>query len=254
MDEPFPGLEEPPPEKPRARWGVKEMVICTVIILVALFIVTTAIIGPFLAAYDDEEPEVLTASSVANIVWNFVMIGSVVWFVRRSGGGARDLGLALPDREKTTFARTAVFAAATFLLMYMIVIVYGVVIDAYGFDFLEPDQQVPDEFYDSDVALAALGVAIVLSAPFAEEIFFRGFLFGGTRPLTGVLLAAVITGFVFSLAHYNPGLVIPFTVIGALLAMSYQRSGTLFVPIGAHFLFNLVSFAILVLVPDARPE
>jgi hypothetical protein len=147
-----------------------------------------------------------------------------------------------------------VLAAATFLAMYLIVVLYGVVIDAFGFDFLEPDQQVSDDFYDSDVALAFLGIAIVLSAPLAEEIFFRGFLFGGTRPITGVLIAALITGFVFSLAHYNPGLVLPFTLIGALLAISYQRSGTLFVPIGAHFLFNLVSYCILVFVPEARPE
>ena len=132
--------------------------------------------------------------------------------------------------------------------------VYGVVIDAFGFDFLEPDQQVPDEFYDSDVALAILGVAIVFGAPITEEIFFRGFLFGGTRPLTGTLIAALITGFIFSLAHYNPGLILPFTLIGALLALSYHRSGTLFVPIGAHFFFNLVSFSVLVFVPEARPD
>ena len=87
-----------------------------------------------------------------------------------------------------------------------------------------------------------------------EEIFFRGFLFGGTRPLIGAMLAALITGFLFSLAHYNPGLVLPFTLIGALLALSYHRSGTLFVPIGAHFFFNLVSFSILAFVPEARPE
>ena len=239
MDEPFPRLHEPPPEKPRAPWGVKEMVICTVLILVALFLITTAVIGPFLAFYDDDEPEVLVASSVANVLWNLVMVGSVVWFVRRGGGNARDLGLVRPVTEHPV-VRTIVLAAGTFLAMYLIVILYGVVIDAFGFDFLEPDQQVADDFYDSDVALAFLGIAIVLSAPFAEEIFFRGFLFGGTRPITGVLIAAVVTGFIFSLAHYNPGLVLPFTLIGALLAISYQRSGTLFVPIGAQFLFNLV--------------
>jgi membrane protease YdiL (CAAX protease family) len=195
---------------------------------------------------------VLTASSVANILWNFVMIGSVVWFVRRSGGDLRDLGLASVGREKP--GRTILMTIGTFLLMYLVVLAYGVAVDVSGADFLEPDQQVPDEFYDSDLALSVLGVAIVLGAPLAEEIFFRGFLYGGTRRITGFVLAAVITGFIFSLAHYNQGLVIPFTAIGVLLALSYERSGTLWVPIGAHFLFNLVSFSILVLVPEARPE
>jgi membrane protease YdiL (CAAX protease family) len=230
------------------------MVICVVVVLVALFIVTTAIVAPFLAAYGEDAPETLTANAIANLVWNATMIAAVVWFVRRGGGSARDLGLSLPKGKSGSWPRVLGLASATFVAMYIVVVIYGLAIDAFGLDFLEPDQQVPDEFYDSDVALAVLGVAIVIGAPITEEIFFRGFLFGGTRPLTGAMLAAVITGFIFSLAHYNPGLILPFTAIGAMLALSYQRSGTLFVPIGAHFLFNLVSFSVLVFVPEARPE
>jgi membrane protease YdiL (CAAX protease family) len=286
MYDAVPRLDEPPPEGPRALWGVKEMVICVVVVLVALFIVTTAIVGPFYAAYGEDAPETLTANAIANIVWNATMIAAVLWFVRRAGGGLADLGLELPElsgrgliqtagllflalislpvlvvasffmlgRKDLSWPRILVSAVGTFILMYVIIVVYGVAIDTFGLDFLEPDQQVPDEFYDSDIALAVLGIAIVIGAPVTEEIFFRGFLFGGTRRLTGFVAAALITGFLFSLAHYNLGLIIPFTAIGALLAIAYQRSGSLFVSIGAHFLFNLVSFSILAFVPEARPE
>jgi membrane protease YdiL (CAAX protease family) len=154
--------------------------------------------------------------------------------------------------DKPSWPRVIGLAAATFVAMYVVIVAYGGIIEAFDLDFLEPDQQVPDEFYDSDIALAILGIAIVFGAPITEEIFFRGFLFGGTRPLTGALAAALITGFIFSLAHYNLGLILPFTFIGAVLCLSYHRFGTLFVPIGAHFLFNLVSFSVLVLVPEAR--
>jgi membrane protease YdiL (CAAX protease family) len=180
------------------------------------------------------------------------MIAAVFWFVRRANGSAKDLGLTIP--AGSSWLRIAGLAAATFAAMYVIIVVYGVAIDAFGLDFLEPDQQVPDEFYDSKVALAALGVAIVVGAPMTEEIFFRGFLFGGTRGLTGAVIAALLTGFLFSMAHYNLGLILPFTAIGALLALSYHRSGSLYVPIGAHFLFNVVSFSILAFVPEARPD
>jgi membrane protease YdiL (CAAX protease family) len=252
MHEPFPRLDEPPPEPPRALWGVREMAICVGFVLVALFLITSIIVGPFLAAYGEDAPETLTANAVANLVWNASMIVAVLWFVRRAGANRGDLGLRLPDGMGVM--KVIALAAATFVVMYLIVVAYGVAIELFGFDFLEPDQQVPDEFYDSDVALAVLGIAIVFGAPLTEEIFFRGFLFGGTRPLTGVLAAALITGFLFSLAHYNPGLVVPFTLIGALLALSYHRSGTLFVPMGAHFFFNLVSFSVLAFFPEARPE
>jgi membrane protease YdiL (CAAX protease family) len=251
MNEPFPRLGDPQPEQPRRLWSVKDMVICVVAVLIALFVITTVIAGPFLAIYGDDAPETLTANSIANLVWNASMIVAVLYFVRRAGATTADLGLSIP--QGSSVMRVIALAALTFLAMYLIVVLYGLVIDAFGFDFLEPDQQVPDAFYDSDIALAVLGVAIVISAPITEEIFFRGFLFGGTRPLTGALRAALITGFIFSLAHYNLGLILPFTMIGALLAMSYHHSRTLFVPIGAHFLFNLVSYSILVFVPEARP-
>ncbi len=252
MNEPFPRLDDPPPETPRAIWGFKYMFICIVIVLVALVVITTAIVGPFVAAYGDNAPETLTANSFANLAWNASMIVSVLYFVRRAGASTRDLGLTIP--EGSSLLRIIGLAVATFLVMYILIAIYTQAISVFGFDFLEPSQQVPDEFYDSDIALAILGIAIVISAPITEEIFFRGFLFGGTRPRTGALVAALITGFIFSLAHYNLGLIIPFTAIGAVLALSYQRTGTLFVPIGAHFLFNLVSFSILVFVPDARPS
>jgi membrane protease YdiL (CAAX protease family) len=227
------------------------MVICAVLVLVALVVISTVVVGPFIVAFGDDSPETLSANSFSNILWNAAMIGAVFWFVHRGGGTSRDLGLTVP--EGVSIPRIAGLAALTFLSMYILVAIYTQAVDLFGLDFLVPDQQVPDSFYDSDVALAILGVAIVISAPITEEILFRGFLFGGTRPITGVVAAAIITGFIFSLAHYNLGLILPFTAVGAILALSYQRTGSLFVPMGAHFLFNLVSFAILVFVPGARP-
>ena len=256
MNEPLPRLSDSSAQPPTARpsrtpSGVEEMVIYVVVVLVALFVISTAVVGPFILAFGEND-QTLSANSASNILWNASMIGAVFWFVHRGGGTSRDLGLTIP--EGSSIPRIAGLAALTFLMMYILVAVYTQAIDLFGFDFLKPDQQVPDAFYTSNVALAILGVAIVISAPITEEIFFRGFLFGGTRPIIGVAGAALVTGFIFSLAHYNLGLILPFTAVGAILALSYQRSGTLFVPIGAHFLFNLVSFAILAFVPDARPQ
>jgi membrane protease YdiL (CAAX protease family) len=253
MQDPFLHLNQVPQEKPKALWGLKEMAIGIVIVLIALFLIETVIVGPAYAVFGQDAPETLVASSIANLIWNAAMIGCVIWFVRRTGGDLRDIGLAVPEGSANPFPRIVGMAVATFVTMYLIIVFYGIVIDLLGANFLKPDQQVPDSYYSSDFALAVLGIAIVIGAPFAEEIFFRGFLFGGTRAITGAFLAAFLTGFIFSIAHYNLGLIIPFTMIGATLALSYQRSGSLFVPIGAHMLFNLVSFSILVFVPDARP-
>src|SRR5690606_38655172 len=144
--------------------------------------------------------------------------------------------------------RVVGLAILTFLSLYVVTFIYGIAVDVFNLDFLEPDPQIPDEFYDSDIALAVLGIGVVIGAPFTEELFFRGFLFAGARRYLGVPIAAAMTGFLFSLAHYNIGLVIPFTAIGAIFSLSYYHTRSLYVPMGAHLLFNLVSYSILVFV------
>ena len=41
-------------------------------------------------------------------------------------------------------------------------------------------------------------------------------------------------------------------MVGAILAFSYERSGTILAPMSVHFIFNGVSFLILLLVPSVR--
>jgi membrane protease YdiL (CAAX protease family) len=234
---------------PAHKWTLRDIVLATVVILALLFVISTVITVPAVAAWGEDSAEALVANAVANLVWYASAVGAILWFVRRRGATASDLGLRKPEMSLSSLAGTI---GLTVLLMEGTVITFSIVINALGLDFLKPSEQVPDDFYDHKFALAVLGVVVVLGAPIAEEIMFRGFLFGGVRTMVPVMAAALITGFLFSLAHYNVGLIIPFTVIGALLAMSYQRTGTLIAPMTAHFTFNLLSFLALVFIPDSR--
>jgi membrane protease YdiL (CAAX protease family) len=230
-------------------WSLKDILIATMVILLLLFTVSILITVPAVAAWGEDSAEALVANAVANLVWYASAVAAIFWFVRRRGATASDLGLRKPEISVSSLAGTI---GVTILLMEATVITYSIVINALGLDFLKPSEQVPDDFYDHKFALAVLGFVVVLGAPIAEEIMFRGFLFGGVRTMVPVTAAALITGFLFSLAHYNLGLIIPFTVIGALLAMAYQRTGTLLAPMSAHFAFNLLSFLALVFIPDSR--
>jgi uncharacterized protein len=247
-------FQEPQPvQRRRVPWGFRELMIVTAIVIMLLFLLSAIIIFPLEDRYGEESAEALTGAGVANTLWYGCIIATVLWFVLRRGGTARDLGLRPPlSTAGNRWLRLAGIVIAAYFISLVSVNLYGVLVDLAGLDFLEPAEQIPDDFYEYDVALAVLGVAVVIGAPMGEEVFFRGFLFGGLRDRLPLVIALLISGVLFSMAHFNPGLVIPFTIIGITLAWAYQRSGTLLAPMATHFLFNFGSFMILAFFPEAR--
>ncbi|MEX0785076.1 MAG: CPBP family intramembrane glutamic endopeptidase [Dehalococcoidia bacterium] len=126
------------------------------------------------------------------------------------------------------------------------IIAYGLILIAFGVD---PPEQDIEGLFDSRAVLPMVGLATVIMAPLAEELFFRGFVFPGLiRPL-GVTGAMLASGLLFGMFHVTNvetlGLVLPFGLIGMLFAWLYYRTGSLWPSIAAHLIFNAVSFTIL---------
>ena len=80
-----------------------------------------------------------------------------------------------------------------------------------------------------------------------EELFFRGFMFSGLLKW-GFWPAAALSALMFALVHFDPGSLLPFFGIGVLMAWLYWRRGSLWDAIAFHFLFNALSFSILVAI------
>ena len=194
--------------------------------------------------------------------------------------GAAIVGAANPDMDEETFGLIvqAVFALALVVVPLLLISGPGVLFAsparlglrrfdlasgigwtfaAYGgfFVFLvaygllvQPDPQdiIEDIQRERETAkLVALGVLVVLAAPVAEEVFFRGFLFGGLRGRMSFWPAAVISGLLFCLVHLpgGPLQVPPLAVFGVLLAWLYERTGSLGPPILMHAIQNAISFS-----------
>jgi len=248
----------PAPARTRV-WGLRDIATVTVVVLLLFALVPGAVYLLASLLWEQKSDGETTepahiALAVGNLLWYVAVIITVLSYVRSKGGTTSDLGLRWPrGGEHDSWGRSVVIAIVTLIAMYAVIYLYGLIaLEILDLDFLEPSPQVEDDFYDHKIALAVLGVAVVIGAPFTEELFFRGFLYGGVRTYVSVSLAALLTGLLFSLLHFNVGLVIPFTLIGAILALSYQRSGNLITNISAHFVFNLFSFLFLVFVPEYR--
>ncbi len=95
--------------------------------------------------------------------------------------------------------------------------------------------------------IAIGAVAAVVAAPVAEEVFFRGFLFGALRRRFRFLAAATISGAVFGLFHVIPLLIPLMVFVGVGLAYIYERRGSLLSSIAAHSAFNVVGYTLIVL-------
>ena len=82
-------------------------------------------------------------------------------------------------------------------------------------------------------------------APIAEEIFFRGMLYGFFRRW-GVLLAVALSTLLFVVAHpmSHQGVFVPQVVGGIVFAVAYEVEGSLLVPITIHVLGNMAIFTL----------
>lgn len=93
-------------------------------------------------------------------------------------------------------------------------------------------------------------LVVVIGAPILEEMIFRKFLFGYLMEKAHLSkwVTFVIATFAFAAIHIisNPGdyiFIFPYLALSAVITLSYILSDfNIYVPIGLHFLNNLVSF------------
>ena len=98
------------------------------------------------------------------------------------------------------------------------------------------------EIYRSAAGSWLLWLAIVLVAPIAEEVFFRGFLYTGlAASAPGPFGAILITAAIWASIHlqYDLLLIASVFVIGLILGLARYRSGSLLLTIALHGLVNL---------------
>lgn len=84
---------------------------------------------------------------------------------------------------------------------------------------------------------------IVIAAPLSEEVCFRGMLFGGLRERMPRLAAALLSALIFGGLHALTGLsaVPPLIAFGLILALLYEKTGSIVPGVILHMLNNSVA-------------
>lgn len=97
----------------------------------------------------------------------------------------------------------------------------------------------------SGSTLAVLFASMVVLAPLAEELVFRGLVYWRLSPTAaGPIGAIVIAAVIFAAIHYQygPKEWLFILIDGLLLGLARHQSGSLYVPIVMHMLGNFYAF------------
>jgi CAAX protease family protein len=143
------------------------------------------------------------------------------------------------------------FQPSAFGWMFAVLGIYYAGAIAFSAIVIEPKQE--DIGKELGVCNPGVGIAIfavlaiVVLAPVAEEIFFRGFFFAGLRQRWSLWPSALLSGAIFGLVHAptGPTAAIPLAGLGVGLAWLYNKTGSIYPSMLAHFLNNAIAISVV---------
>ncbi len=227
-------------------WGPVNSLI-TIGVNIGGILLLSAVVAGIIAAsgtefdsLSDAEDWVVVVVVGSTLAQQAVTAGGALWALRQ-GWETIVHGLGLNRYDWLQLWRPALMTIA----LYTGVIIYSVIMSWLDIDLLEPESTVDDDFVRGPLLVAGSFLMICVGAPLSEEIVFRGAIFGGLLRW-GFWPAALISGFLFSAVHLDPGSLIPYWLVGIGLAWLYWSRGSLWDAIICHGMFNFTSYLLLI--------
>ena len=195
-------------------------------------------VGEMLSQIDPLDMRILLASQIATIV--LAMLAAYLF----GSNPTRQLRLGEPEG-----------GARAYLLAILVMTPVLLTLNAFIWT-LAPQDALRDFLLFKEMAKRAdwlvPALAICLGAPLSEELLFRGFLL---TPLASSRLgywpAAVLVALAWTMLHlsYSTVGLIEVFIIGIFLSWTLRRTGSLYVPIFCHALYNTFLFLLLRWMP-----
>jgi len=220
----------------------------SVLILLALVLVLASVanapFGADAAALMFGEGELTLLGATVILVSMGLALLLVTWlFVHRTRALA---GLpSLPGRDPAGALRSGVgWGVVAWLGSTLVLVVVVWLLELVG---------LPPEPEAAERAIAMLDpwlvvLAVVILAPSAEEVFFRGVVFNAWLREGGRRFAFIGSSALFAVIHLSLVSLLPIFLLGVALAWVYQRTGNLLAPIAMHATVNGISVAFALLV------
>lgn len=160
---------------------------------------------------------------------------------RRGNGPVSDLGLRSTGRDVP--AGLAIGVACQFVLVPLVTLPVFLLTDAERSELEEPARELTDKA--TGLGILVLVLVVVIGAPLAEEVFYRGLVqrtLGRRLPLWATM---VITSVLFGASHLQALQFPALASFGLVLSYLAHRTGRLGTCIWAHVGFNATTVSIL---------
>jgi membrane protease YdiL (CAAX protease family) len=235
---PLPGPTGTWPEGggPEPRWPASAGLLGLLLALLAVNVLFAVVYVFYIAAGVDEPTDAASFDFVAIAVQSAVFIGAALVMTERLGRpGVRDFGFR-PFKPSALL-----WALGGFIVFIVLSAIYVSIVQP-------PKDDLPQQLGADESTLLAVitGVFVIAVAPPVEEFFFRGFLYQSLRTRLGVWGGALTSGLIFGAIHLKFEFLIPLAILGTILALLFQRTGSLWPCILVHAANNALAFAVTV--------
>ncbi|MBI2094990.1 MAG: CPBP family intramembrane metalloprotease [Candidatus Omnitrophica bacterium] len=213
---------------------------------VLLFFIETALTGTEIVAgvfirWDGPQKDFLL---VANSFVRDVLVAVLVIFAvkKKFCLPLSRLGLTAKDWGLNIFRGLAGYLA---VIPWLVLILAASAAAARFFSY-EPEPQEIVQIYLAESArryFLFFTLFVTVVGPVAEEIFFRGFVYGAFRKKFGTVAGALAAASLFSAMHMSLVAFLPILCLGLFLIYLYEKTGSLVPSITAHIAHNLAMVA-----------
>ncbi|MDB6139798.1 MAG: amino terminal protease self-immunity [Verrucomicrobiaceae bacterium] len=188
-------------------------------------------------------------SSVAStIVMDLMLVALVAGFLRviRDLDPAELFGLRRITL-KQALIKALIWIVPALLTVWAVSVLSSMLLDGVWPDMGPQSSVQMLETTKSPLVKVALAFTALVVAPLAEEILFRGFLFGVLKRYTDTYFAGLISALLFATVHAHVGFFLPLFALGVVFVIAYEATGCLLVSILMHALFNGIEVVMMLL-------
>ncbi|HET9980610.1 MAG TPA: CPBP family intramembrane glutamic endopeptidase [Ktedonobacterales bacterium] len=182
----------------------------------------------------------------------FVIAPAYYTVLKREPGITIRQGLAALGLRRTRPGPALILIVVGFLVIIAVNVLYGFLISTFNLPLHTNSDALLQQAKYAPITTVGLVAGAVLVAPFCEEVFFRGFLFGGLLERMSFWPAALLSAFLFGLAHGDIGSFAVLFVFGLVLAFIRWRTGSTWPGIVLHAANNATAAVAIILALTGR--